>query len=697
MSQEELVAQWENFFRDYYKDRIEEAALDWPDTRSLVVDYKDIDLRDITLAEYVLEHPTAAFYTAEIALRMIDVPVEPKPRLKFRIQGLPETATVDIRDLRSAHLNKMVAVKGLVKKVTEVRPKLEDAAFRCTLCGCIFRMPQEDYILEEPEVCPEDQAGCGRSGRFKVVSESSGFVDHQKLEIQESPEGLRGGDQPQRFTIHVEDDLVGTITPGDRCTINIVMRTQGRRQGMLKLTEFAKVGEAVSVEQEHQDYDEVVITPEDEDEILALSQDPLIYDKMRGSFAPTIWGMKEVKDALILALFGGVGKEYPDGSRSRGDTHVLMVGDPGVAKSQLLRYVSKLAPRSIYTSGKSASAAGLTAAAVRDEFGEGQWTLEAGALVLADLGIACIDELDKMSKQDQSSMHQAMEQQEISVAKAGIQATLKSRCSVIGAANPKLGRFDPYQSISDQIDMPPALLSRFDLIFSLKDEPSREFDTKLASHILRTHRAGEVHTHRKHRPDGKYTIEDENALFDKIVPTLDAGFLRKYVAYAKRNIFPVLDEDAAKLIEEFYVDLRNSQKEGIAFTARQLEGFVRLAEASARVRLSEIATLDDAKRAITIVDHYLRSVGMDPESGTFDIDMIATGTSHSQRDRMQAIINIIKDLCNENERGTAPRDELLERAEMHNISKEKAKAAVDQLKAKGQVYEPRSGQYRLTT
>jgi replicative DNA helicase Mcm len=671
LSQEELVLQWENFFRDYYKDQIEELALAYPEKRSLEVDYKDIDLRDITLAELVLDQPVSAFVTAERAFRQVYVHV----------------------DLR---LSKFVAVQGLIKKVTEVRPKLEDAAFRCNLCGCVFKHAQDDLTLEEPEVCPEEEGGCGRSGKFRVVSELSRFVDHQKVEIQETPEGLRGGAQPERLSVYVEDDLVGVLTPGDRVILNVVLRSQQRRQGNLKLTEFAKVGDLVSIRREQHDFDEVEIEPEDEKEILELAQNPHIYELLRNSFAPTIFGLDREKDALVLALFGGVAKSYPDGSRTRGDIHVLMVGDPGVAKSQMLRYMSKLAPRAIYTSGKSASAAGLTAAAVRDEFGEGQWTLEAGALVLADQGIACIDELDKMSKEDQSSMHQAMEQQEISISKAGIQATLRSRCAVIGAANPKLGRFDPFSPIPEQINMPPALLSRFDLIFSLKDQPNREQDSALAAYILRNHRGGEVAAHRRHRPDGQYTAEDEKFLFERIKPGLAPEFLRKYVAYAKRHIFPVIEEEAAQLIQDYYVDLRNSQSEGIAFTARQLEAFVRLAEASARVRLSEVATLDDAKRAVGIVEYYLKSVGMDPESGTLDYDVIATGTSHTQRDRMTTIIQILRELMGESKHNTADKQDILERAQAQGIAKDKADAALQQLKAKGQVYEPRGGHFRLT-
>jgi len=217
------------------------------------------------------------------------------------------------------------------------------------------------------------------------------------------------------------------------------------------------------------------ITGEDKEEIVRLSSSEGIYEKMVASIAPSIYGYDQEKLSMILQLFSGVTKQLPDGSRIRGDLHMLLIGDPGTGKSQMLAYIENIAPRAVYTSGKGSSSAGLTAAAVRDDFGDGQqWSLEAGALVLADRGIAAIDELDKMRPEDRSAMHEALEQQKISVSKAGINATLKSRCSLLGAANPKYGRFDQYEPISEQIDLEPALISRFDLIFTVTDTPTRK-------------------------------------------------------------------------------------------------------------------------------------------------------------------------------------------------------------------------------
>ena len=372
------------------------------------------------------------------------------------------------------------------------------------------------------------------------------------------------------------------------------------------------------------------------------------------------------------------------------------MGDPGTAKSQMLNYLSKLAPRSIYASGKASSAAGLTAAAVRDEFGEGQWTLEAGALVLADMGIACIDEIDKMSDQDRSSLHQAMEQQEISVAKAGINATLKSRCAILAAANPKLGRFDEFMPMHEQINMPPALLSRFDLIFSILDKPGMEKDRELATHILQTHKAGEVYENITKSKKSKHDKKEKDILMENVMPIFDPEFLRKYVAYAKRNIFPVMNDDALEILKNYYVDFRNSSDDSIPFTPRQLEAFVRLAEASARIRLSEEVTVDDAKRAISTIDQYLRRVGMDRETGKIDIDIIATGISHSQHDRMRTIMDIIQRLCDESKDGNATRNDIIIEAETSGLAAEKVKEALDRLKRNGQIYEPVHNRYKIT-
>ncbi|HLE47940.1 MAG TPA: AAA family ATPase, partial [Candidatus Thermoplasmatota archaeon] len=351
LSSQSLVAAWEQFLTDYYKGRIEEAALNYPDTRSIEVDYNDIDRRDPNLAQYTLDHPRASIQSAEDAAKLIEVPVEPRPFLRIRIRNVPRVNRYMIRKLRAEHLGKFVAIEGLIKKVVEVRPKLRDATFQCQRCGAVFNVVQEEQVLAEPKSCDEGQGGCGRDGPFKLLAEESKFVDSQKIEIQESHEDLRGGAQPERITVYLEEDLTGRLYPGDSIVINGIFRAQQRRQGSLKLAEFIKVVDCNSFEVQKYEFEEIDIRPEDVPEITTISNNENPYLLIRQSFAPELFGMDDVKDALILSLFGGVAKEFKDGTRIRGDIHVLLVGDPGVAKSQSLRYLSKLSPRSIYTSG----------------------------------------------------------------------------------------------------------------------------------------------------------------------------------------------------------------------------------------------------------------------------------------------------------------------------------------------------------
>ncbi len=696
LKDESLVASWKNFFEDQCRSNIETIALSYPEKRSLEVDYWDVDTYDSKLADLIINQPYKALFNAEEALKNIDVAVEQKLKLHLRVRNIPETQKIPIRKIRANHLGKYSAVEGLVKKITEVRPKLQMAAFQCQKCGAIIKIEQEEDILKEPSDCYEDQGGCGRSSSMKLLPNLSTFIDSQKMEIQETPEGLRGGAQPERISVYLEDDLVGQIAPGDRVVVDGILHSMQRRRGTFRLTSFDKTMDGRSIERQELAFEEVEVTEEDEKEILKISKDPDIYTKMKESIAPTIYGMDVEKEALVLQLFGGLSKEMPDGTRMRGDIHTLFVGDPGTAKSQMLVYMSKLAPRSIYASGKASSAAGLTAAAVRDEFADGHWTLEAGALVLADMGIACIDEIDKMEETDRSSMHQAMEQQEISVAKAGINATLKSRCAILAAANPKLGRFDEFLPMHEQINMPPALLSRFDLIFSILDKPNKKTDTELATHILRTHKAGEVNEHIGKAKKSKHTKKERDELMQNVMPTFEPEFFRKYVAYAKRSIFPVMANDALELLKNYYVDFRSSSEDSVPFTPRQLEAFVRLAEASARVRLSEEVTVEDSKRAIAIIDQYLRRVGLDRETGKFDIDIIATGISHSQHDRMRRIIDIVGRLCNESKDGNALRGDIVRESEIDGLESSKVEEALDRLKRNGQIYEPAHGKYKIT-
>jgi len=389
MSDETLSRYLEDLLRtDKYRLRISEVGTAYPDERSIDMEFDDIDNYNRDLAEYLLNHPIKSLRTAEEAVRHI-LPPDIQYPLHVRIHGLPTTSNIQIRDLRGVHLGTLLAVDGLVRKVTEVRPRLIEAHFMCARCGFDNVVPQTDIFVREPFECE----GCQKSANqtsFQFLQDFSVYVDTQKIEIQENPEGLRGGEQPQRLTAYTEDDITGRISPGDRVTLNGVLMSRQKHKGRMKSTVFDIHLDVNSIETRQSDYEELEITEEDILEIQELSQNPEIFEKLKQSIAPSIYGMEVEKEALSLQLFGGVRKFMTDGTKIRGDIHVLFVGDPGTAKSQLLRYISQISPRGIYTSGQATTKAGLTATAVKEEFGDGRWTLEAGALVLADKGIACL-------------------------------------------------------------------------------------------------------------------------------------------------------------------------------------------------------------------------------------------------------------------------------------------------------------------
>ena len=1168
----ELIDRFEEFYRNYYRNEIGELAQKYPnDQKSLYIDWDDLYRFDPDLADDYRTKPEQIQEYAEEALRLYDLPVDVSlGQAHVRVRNLPESE--DIRDLRHEHHGNLVAVRGIIRKATDVRPKVIEAAFECQRCGTLTRIPQTAGDFQEPHDCQ----GCERQGPFRLNTDQSQFIDAQKLRVQESPEGLRGGETPQSIDINIEDDITGHVTAGDHVRVTGILKLDQRGNDNEKSPMFDIYMEGVSVEIEDEQFEEMEISEEDKKEIVELSNEPDLYEKMVGAIAPSIYGYEKEKLAMMIQLFSGVTKSLPDGSRIRGDLHMLLIGDPGTGKclkgdtnvtladgrtvpirdlvesnlqnpkpvddgvwddvdfevpslqadgtitaqrakkvwkreapdklyrirtatgreldvtpshplfvqsdgsfvakkaeelsedtfvavprnvsadgtnelnvefrtsqahnridldlpdtwtpalarligyivaegyveqrddntgfvsitnndreviddatsileslnlnvtervphegktatelmcsagelvsflrslhetillpsadrrvppelmgvsdritaaflkayiegeghvsatqreitvasmseelledvrsmllslgivsqlesrangsyrlrisgkpfaryverigfvterkteaasefehtsgntntdvipelghelrriretlgltqtecglprstyqhyergrrnpgrdsleavvdafetrldgleatdigdetaiadgggldslrqdidalrslvegdvawdriesiesvdpdaewvydlevegthnyvsngvvshnSQMLSYIRQIAPRSVYTSGKGSSSAGLTAAAVRDDFGDGQqWTLEAGALVLADQGIAAVDELDKMSPEDRSAMHQALEQQEISISKAGINATLKSRCSLLGAANPKYGRFDQYEPIGEQIDLEPALISRFDLIFTVTDQPDEETDRNLASHIIQTNYAGELHTHRTENATSNFTEEEVATVTEEVAPTIEPDLLRKYVAYAKRNCFPTMTEEAKERIEDFYVDLRlkgQDEDAPVPVTARKLEALVRLAEASARIRLSDTVEEDDAERAVDIALYCMKQIGIDPETGEFDADVVETGTSKTQRDRIQNLKGIIADIEDEYDEG-APIDVVVERAEEVGIEESKAEHEIEKLKQKGEVYEPRTDHLRTT-
>ncbi len=1214
---QDLVERFDEFYRGYYEDEIAALAQHYPaERRSLFIDWTDLYRFDEDLAEDVRRQPDQLVEYAEEALRLFDLPVDVSlGQAHVRFTGLPDATP--IRDIRAEHVNRLVNVRGIVRKSTGVKPKVEETAFECQRCGTITRIMQAGNSFQEPHQC----GGCERQGPFRINFEQSTFIDAQKVRIQESPEGLRGGETPESIDVHLEDDLTGLVSPGDNVNATGVLRMEQQEAGGEPTALFDVYMDGMAIEAEDEQFDEMDITEDDEREILELAELDDIYDRMVDSIAPSIYGHEKAKLAMVLQLFSGVTKHLPDGSRTRGDMHMLLIGDPGTGKclsynqnirlsdgrripigefvesrltspcriedgyyqnvdervttvdqvgkiangnirrvwkreapdhvfeirtdtgreltltpshplfthselqmtektgtdltigdyiatsrnaltegddtleyelsrnphfnansprlpdkftpelsrligyiigegyishgyqvvitnqdeeiindcvesimqlslrhrvvphstdeksnrilcsstqfvqfledleptitqrsgdrripqrlfqtsrtiqkeflkayidgeahvsakqrelsvssmskqllqdvramlltfgidsqlhskqphnsyrlrisganfdryireigfvadrkstaahnfdgtddntnrdvipnvgahlkeirttlrmsqfecgiprstyqhyergdrnpsraslrkvvaafedrieelegfcdrlererwyavepvrkelgvsqaaiaartdvtqtaisyyernkaipdggvafdaegllaeelhkalavqpevdalrrlveadvgwdriteiesiecedewvydlevegthnyiangivshnSALLQYIRNIAPRSVYTSGKGSSAAGLTAAAVRDDFGDGQqWSLEAGALVLADQGIAAIDELDKMRPEDRSALHEGLEAQEISISKAGINATLKARCSLLGAANPQYGRFDPYEPMGEQINLEPALISRFDLIFTITDKPDPDSDRDLAQHILETNYAGELHTQRAKLTTPDVTEEDLEAVSQTVTPAIDPELFRKYVAFAQQSCYPRMTEEARNAIQEFYVDLRSrgaDEDAPVPVTARKLEALVRLSEASARVRLSDTVELDDAERVIALVRDCLQDIGVDPETGQFDADVIETGRSKTQRDRVRNIKGIIRELQDEHDEG-APLEEVLAAADEAGIERSKAEHQIGKLRDQGEVYSP-TGDY----
>ena len=696
MMQDLVTERWEGFLKRYCWNELIEMSNSYPEKRSLFVKFADMDTYDPNLADMLLEEPDATIASATQALREMDIPTGVTlDEANLRIIKLPRK--LKIRDIRSGDIGKLMGIEGLVTKATEVRPRVVEAVFECPFCGHIFSVEQTGgRQFKEPRECEQASGGCGRKVQhFKLLVDRCKFANSQKIRLQESPEELRGGELPQAIDVNLEDDISGEIAPGDRIIVTGILRSYQRTTQFGKTPFFDIYMDGNSLEVMEEAFEEIQITEEDEREIMKLKNQPDVYEKLIRSIAPSIYGCNEIKEAMILQLFAGIPKELPDETRVRGDIHVLLVGDPGVAKSQLLIYQVKLAPRGLYTGGKSSTSAGLTAAAVRDEFGDGRWTLEAGALVLADKGIAAVDEIDKMKKEDRDALHEAMEQQTVSIAKAGIMARLNSRCALLAAANPIGGRFNRYEPISKQINMPPTLLSRFDLIYTIMDRPNEEMDTKTAEHIIETHYAGEVLARIKNI--GKIE-EGEKEHFGEAMrimePAVQGDLLRKYVAWSKRNVYPVMSEEAKNKFLEFYIGLRrqgyDDEEAPVPVTVRQLEALIRLGEAKARTRLSDKVTVEDAESVIEVVNYCLKHVFTDPETDKLDVDWINAGTTKTRRDRARSIKAIITEL--EAEHGDeVPIEDVLDIAEEEGMDRDKAEEVIEAMKRDGLLFSRGSG------
>jgi len=668
MPSEELVDKFRKFIEQYYYNDLLDCVR--KGRTALYINFAALARFDISLSEELLLNFKDVYESAEEAIKQLDIP-EAKYPIRVRIINLPRSTYVSIRNIRSVHLSKLVFTDGIIRQASDVRPKVTYATFECPGCGALILVEQTGTQFREPAKC-----SCGRKGKFKVKEKK--LVDVQRIIIEEAPEDLEGGEQPKRIAVFLEEDLVSPDVekrhyPGNKVKIAGIVKEVPipLKTGGVSTT-YDLLVDANSVETVDEEFEEIKISDADEKIIKELAEKPNVYEKLRDSIAPSIYGYSNIKEAVVMQLFGGVKKTRADGTRTRGDIHMFLVGDPGAGKSQLLRYVTTLAPKARYMAGKGSTAAGITATVVRDEFMRG-WALEAGVLVLCNKGIACLDEMDKMSDEDTSAMHEALEQQTVTIAKANIHATLRAETSVLAAANPKFGRFDPFQPIPNQIQIPPTLLNRFDLIFTIRDIPNPEIDDKIAQHILELAK----------EPDSKK-------------PEISTQILRKYIAYAKQKVFPKMTLAATEEIKTFYITLRsNAAKEeseikSIPISARQLEALVRLSEASARIRLADKVTKKDAQRAVALLKSSMQEVAFDVETGKFDIDRITTGITATQRNQI-ALIRRVIDSLTEKVGKNIPIQDILSEAEAEGIDRAKTEEIIDNLKKKGDIFEPKPG------
>ncbi|MEM5879432.1 MAG: LAGLIDADG family homing endonuclease [Candidatus Aenigmatarchaeota archaeon] len=1025
MEREEIVEKFAEFLREYYYNELVSAATEGK--KSLLIDFSVLDKFNPELASYLLENPEEVLSAAENSLRQIDLPGQ--TTLRIRIFNLPEERQIRIRNIRAEHIGKLISVDGIVKRASEIRPEVSEAIFQCSECGAKITVLQTERFIRPPNECE-----CGNRRNFKLVDQK--LYDARWVTIEE-PFEITSGERPSEIMVFLKEDLTSPkmqnkTDPGNRIRVvgilkQIPRRVKGSRSRQLEIYIDTNSVESVEVE-----WEELEITPEDEKKIFELAKDPEIYSKLVASIAPSLYGLDDIKEAIVLQLFGGEQHVQKDKSRVRGDIHILLVGDPSclvgdervvlgngeivkisslgkehlqkinvpvylaggykrgiakifhkyefqpiieiitesgksikgtynqpvlvkkkpckfgkfesewkrldevrindevrvinwipcsihkyvdtgwadqnkikvpkvldeklasilgylladgyvrkyrigctfnyeeldllpkmkklfedvfnvklrfdykkeknginveivvncvdlakilhflkikrvpeiifksknsvvasflswlydgdgsvisegrgkngilykgkdvellrdiqmlllrfgihsriygnnlmirqansiikfaksigfnsqkkkkklqklleivknlkrrrrnkrwerivkivyhppetvydievpkhekfvangivchnTAKSALMKVVSTLIPRGRYVSGKGVTAAGLTATVVRDEEFLGGWVLEAGALVMCNKSLCAIDEFEKVEKTDQIALHEAMEQQSISIAKASIVATLPAQTSILAGGNPKLGRFDPYLPIKEQIDVPETLLSRFDLKFALRDVPNPELDAKVAEHILKSRHYGE----------------------EEVKPTIEADFLKKYIAYVRKNCHPKLSKEAGEEIKNFFVNLREratSEETAVPITLRQYEALIRLAEASAKIQLRDIVTREDAIRAINLMKASLREFGFEAETGKFDVDRLEGRTTASERGKIRIVLDIIEEIS-KTMGNTFPKEDVIRLAKEKGLKEFDVEKILNELKNKGDLFEPKTG------
>lgn len=714
---DETLLDTERFLKEQCGDELADLWEQYPKEKTDVwINYRDIlrwndEFADIILGEieeYTHEHLMYVF--AKVVCEIAPPQVARAPdvdSIDIRIYNLEDVATYDVGGYWADDLGRYISITGQIRKATMNKPSWATIAWECLRCGSLTSVPQ---LHTGNEQMPDQCSGCERKGPFGVNTPESEAVDHQLLRLEQP---LEEGNEGDTIDVRIEGDLVKWLgkrlreTGGTRVTVSGVLETgdslneDGTGEWVL---------DAKAIEIDEQDWQDTDI--DEHIEVIreyANGEHGDVFTLLVESIAPSLMGTEIIEGveyqgeersklwwirlACVLAnLFQGWRRPNSDGTFVRGSGHVLNMGDPSTGKSTLMAAIRALSQRSSSASGKGASGAGLTAAAVKDDFGASQWTLEPGALPKGHKGVTTIDEIDKMGKETVSALHSAMEQQRVEVNKAGINATLKCETSILAAGNPKESRFHEYEDKHEQIDIVGSLLDRFDFVFVIQDIPEKDQDKQVAEHVIEARTESGL----KARDD-----VDDSEVDDTTAPAIPEDVLRAWIALARRDYHPVIRDDEVKqAVAEFYADIRSQNGDNgdgpVPASVRNLDGILRTAEAAARARLSNTIEMVDVDIAQKVIMASLTDIGYDPETGQLDVDIATGNQSYSQRDRRQRIKGMVRELEPSESGAGVPVDEVLSLAESSGIDPDTAEQDIEKLRMGGELYTPATDELRTS-